>query len=71
MDAAELQKSSELSQFRAKVVAVDARFRSMLLLDAFSGMGEKFWWDAWRGAIRGEAVGGGYASRILHRDRGD
>ncbi|RSN64176.1 hypothetical protein DMH12_03925 [Streptomyces sp. WAC 04229] len=50
MGAVELQKFPELSQLRAKVEAVDVRFRSMLLPDAFPRIDEKFWWA--RGVVR-------------------
>ncbi|MFJ4010221.1 hypothetical protein [Streptomyces sp. NPDC090026] len=50
MSAAELQGFPELSQLRAKVEAVDMRFRSMLLPDSFPGIDEKSWWA--RGMVR-------------------
>lgn len=50
MNAAELQGFAELPAFRARVEDVDAKFRPLLLPDAFSRIDERSWWA--RGVVR-------------------
>lgn len=50
MHAPELQAFPELPEYRARVEAVDSRFRPLLTPDAFPRMDPKFWWS--RGVVR-------------------
>ncbi|MFX0593653.1 hypothetical protein [Melissospora conviva] len=59
MNAAELQGFAELSEFRARVEDVDAKFRPLLLPDAFPRINERSWWV--RGVVR-------YGGRRLAED---
>ncbi|MEU1020809.1 hypothetical protein ABZ366_01610 [Streptomyces sp. NPDC005904] len=50
LDAAELQRFPELARLRAEVEAADARFRALLMPDAFPRISEESWWA--RGMVR-------------------
>jgi hypothetical protein len=57
--AEELQKYPELAELRSEVEALDARFRAILVADAFPRMPKQFWWT--RGVVK-------YAKRRLVED---
>jgi hypothetical protein len=50
LDAAELQRFPELALLRAEVESVDARFRALLMPDAFPRISEESWWA--RGVVK-------------------
>ncbi|MGA5703847.1 hypothetical protein [Peterkaempfera bronchialis] len=50
LDSAELQSFPELVLLRAEVEAVDARFRTLLMPDAFPRISEESWWA--RGVVK-------------------
>lgn len=50
MSEAELQRFFELAELSARVEVVDARFRALLLPNAFPRIDGRFWWA--RGVVR-------------------